>query len=106
MNEIKGEERGEHIDSSGRLPTRSGHTPKEYIDSIRSWQRSTHLMNVEYHNFFLFGILKYASYVFPQTYRIFTSPVRQKLYVIEKRIKPLWSAISIRIVVSLKQQKE
>jgi len=101
---MKLREKDEHTDSSGRLPYRAKHKLKEYIDSIGCNQRAHTLMEVEYHSFFLFlNILKYASYIFPQIYRIFTSPVLQKLYVVEKRIKPLWSAISIRIVVSLKQ---
>lgn len=104
---MKLRERGEHIDSFGRLPYKANHKPKEYINSIRHSERNIHIMEVEYYSFFLFlNILKYASYIFPQIYLIFTSPLLQKLYLVEKRFEPLWSAISVRIVVSLKQQKE
>jgi SAM-dependent methyltransferase len=104
---MKLKEKGEHVDSSGRLPYRSKHKLEEYIDSIECNQRVHTLTEVEYHSFFLFlNILKYVSYVFPWIRRIFAPAVLQKLYLFEKRIKPLWSAISIRLVVNLEQQKE
>ena len=90
-------EKDDHMDKFGRLPPIIKRRPGAYLNFIDSHSGDLHVLEIDYHGFFLFlNIYESLSFIFPSLSRI-QIPI-YGLYSLEKSNLLRWSAISMTII--------
>ena len=91
-------EKDNHIDRYGHLPPIKPYSPKAFLKFIKQYSNRLTVVEVKYHDFFLFlRVLEYLSYVFPRILSI-QIPIH-KLYFLEQRAILRWSAVGMTVVL-------